>query len=348
MKFYQQLQLNQAGSKKLIRQTEQKGLKLQRILIYILKVILTVAFCFFVVSAFSLIFGNNNSIVGVVVLLFILVMRKAHLGINTSHSILILFSIFAILAIGPHLANMLSPLGAFAVNLFCIFTIVLIGCHEIQMSNQSTFVLSYLLLYGYDVSGHAFTLRIYGIILGAILTAVVFYINHRRTEFECTGSDIFRQFSLTSERNMWQMRFSLIVCTLMLILDIMGFHRIMWAGIAAMSILTPFPNNSHARLKWRAPGNIIGCVLFVLMFLFLPDNVFAMIGVFSGICIGFSAQYSWQTIFNSLGALYIASGLFGVPTAIFLRIFHNTVGSLFSALSDKALRVLSNKFLQVQ
>ena len=48
-----------------------------------------------------------------------------------------------------------------------------------------------------------------------------------------------------------------------------------------------------------------------------------------GIGVGYSAGYAWQTAFNTFGALSIASGLFGMPYAVALRIGAN----VFSAVS---------------
>ena len=68
MTFYQELQLNQAGSKNLIRHAESRREKLRHTLIYLLKIVITLAFCMAFVIAFSTVFGGENSIVGVVVL----------------------------------------------------------------------------------------------------------------------------------------------------------------------------------------------------------------------------------------------------------------------------------------
>ena len=64
MTVYQELQLSCAGSKNLIRRTENKEEKKRHILIYNVKVYLVVAFCFAVVTAFSVRFGSANSIGG--------------------------------------------------------------------------------------------------------------------------------------------------------------------------------------------------------------------------------------------------------------------------------------------
>ena len=40
-----------------------------------------------------------------------------------------------------------------------------------------------LLGYGYDVTGHDYTLRIYGLLAGAVICSLVFYKNHRNRTF---------------------------------------------------------------------------------------------------------------------------------------------------------------------
>ena len=66
MTFYQELQLNQAGSKNLLKKSETLKEKLYHMWVYLVKIAATMAFCFFFVSIFSILFGNENSIVGVV------------------------------------------------------------------------------------------------------------------------------------------------------------------------------------------------------------------------------------------------------------------------------------------
>ena len=70
MTFYQELQLNQAGSKNLLKKSETLKEKSYHMWVYLVKIAATMAFCFCFVSIFSILFGNENSIVGVVVLLF--------------------------------------------------------------------------------------------------------------------------------------------------------------------------------------------------------------------------------------------------------------------------------------
>ena len=94
MTFYQELQLNQAGSKSLIKNCKTPKEKLHHLFIYIFKVFINVAFCVAFVTAYSMIFGNDNSIVGVVILLCILVFRNVDLGIHAPQSLLSLSAIY--------------------------------------------------------------------------------------------------------------------------------------------------------------------------------------------------------------------------------------------------------------
>ena len=45
----------------------------------------------------------------------------------------------------------------------------------------------------------------------------------------------------------------------------------------------------------RAAFNIVGCLLFVILYLVLPESMYPYIGMIGGIGVGYSAGYAWQT-----------------------------------------------------
>ena len=184
MNIYDELQLNQAGSKQLIKKAQSRKDKLRHLLIYLFKIFITVAFCMVFVMAYGAIFQNDNSIVGVVVLLCLLVFRQADLGIDAKHSLLSLSVIFGILAFAPKAANMAGPALSFFIHLGSIFALMFLGCHNVVMFNHATLVLSYLLLFGYDVSGTAYLYRLAGLLSGLVLTSAVFYRNHKNRPYK--------------------------------------------------------------------------------------------------------------------------------------------------------------------
>lgn len=330
MTVYQALQLNAAGSKALIRQAGEKKEKVKWSFVYLLKILLTVGFCFTFVTVFSLVFGSSNSIAGVAVLLTLLAVRQADFGIRTSHGTVNLLLVFLIFIIGPKLSNLTGPIPAFFINAACIFGMVLLGCHNVIMYNQFTFVLSYLLLQGYDVSGRDYAARVCALGFGAALCCFIFWIKHRHISYKRTWRDIFREFDIHTQRTKWQIKFVLGISLGMLIASLLHFPRVMWVGISVMSMLVPFYHDTVYRAKRRAPFNIVGCLLFLALHYILPQEVLPIVGILGGIGVGFSAGYSAQTIFNVLGALTVAVGIFGLYGAIAVRVLANIFGTIYA------------------
>lgn len=335
MTLYQELQLSSVGSKQLIHSTTDKKEKRRHILIYNFKVYLVMAFCVALVTLYSKLTGNENSVVGVTVLLALLVLRQADFGIQTKHGLISIAGIFMILMVGPRLANILPVFGTFAVNIVCIFPLMILGCHNVIMYNHSTFVLGYLLLYGYDVSGESYRMRVVGLAVGMAVCMAVFYKNQKNRPYRRTFVDLFREFDIHSARNIWYIKLTFIVSSAMLIVTLLGLPRAMWAGIACMSVCIPFTQDCPPRAVDRGLFNIVGCALFIVLYLILPESMYSMIGIIGGIGVGYSAGYKWQTAFNTFGALAIASSLFGMPMAVALRVGINVIAAAYTVVFNK-------------
>ena len=301
-------------------------------------------FCVAVVSLYSKFIGNDNSVVGVTVLLAVLVLRQADFGIRTSHGLLSIAGIFAILMTAPRFANTLSPVPAFAVNVIAILLLMILGCHNVIMYNHSTFVLGYLLLLGYDVTGASYIKRVEGLAAGMILCMIIFYKNQKNRPYRRTFLDLFREFDLHSARGRWYLKLTFIVSSAMLFMNLLGLPRAMWAGIACMSVCLPFTEDCVARSGSRWQFNIVGCAIFIVLYLVLPESMYPYIGMIGGIGVGYSAGYAWQTAFNTFGALSIAAGLFGAQYAVILRISANIFSSAYTFICDKILSRMLARF----
>ncbi len=335
MTFYQELQLNQAGSKQTVRDAKTWKEKAYHLFVYFFKIAITLAFCVAFVTVYSKVFGNDNSIVGVVVLLSVMTFRFADFGIHAPHAVSSLMIIWGIMTFGPRLANMGNLFTELVVNIICIFVLVLLGCHNVVMCNQSTLLLGYLLLYGYDVSGKAYLLRVAGMLVGGIMTGMVFYRNHKHIEYKQRFRHIFEEFDLSTSRTRWQICITLGVSSAIFLAGLLNLPRAMWVGIATMSVLVPFRENVKGRVKGRIPGNIMGGATFLILYFLLPESMYSLIGVFGGIGVGLSVSYGWQAVFNSWGAISIAMTFLGVEGAIFYRIFNNALGAVYAMLFDR-------------
>ena len=335
MTFYEELQLNQAGSKELIRNSQNNKEKLRHLAIYIFKIFITMVFCMAFVIAYSKFFGNDNSIVGVIVLLFVLVFRNIDLSIKTSHALPSLIAIFAILAIGPRLSNSSNMYVELIVNIVCIFLLMFLGCHNEKMCNHSTLVLGYLLLYGYDVYGNAYIKRLEAIAVGAIITGIIYFRNHRKKTYELNFLSFFQEFDINAHRTKWQLSLTLAISSILLIARMINLPRPIWAGIAVMSIVTPFPTGKKQKVKERILGNVFGALLVFIIYAYCPEFMYNNIGIIGGIGVGLSATYGFQSVFNTFGAISAASTLLGFPAAIFYRVFNNVLGSVYGIVFNK-------------
>lgn len=329
MTFYQELQLNQAGSKAVIKNASGGKEKLHHTCIYMCKIAIVMIFCMCFVMLSGRILGDENSVVGVVVLLFLMVFKNADFGIGMRHSLEVIGIIFGILIAGPQIANAFGAFWGMVVNAGCILILAVLSCHNILMSNHSTVILGYLLLYGYEVSGDAFTARIFGLLLGAGLTMLVFYRGHKNRTYKRDLNSVFQEFDIHSSRTKWQLAMAFGIATIMFFAEMIHFPRSMWAGIAVMSVLLPFETDAKKRSRGRIPGNIVGGILFLILYVVLSPSFLSYAGIIGGIGVGLSASYGWQSVFNTFGAMAVATGLFGLEGAVFLRIFHNVCGSLY-------------------
>ena len=187
------------------------------------------------------------------------------------------------------------------------------------------------------MTGKEYILRIASLLIGMIICMAVFYKNQKNRLYRRTFLDLFREFNLRSARNWWYVRLTVIVSTALLIMSLLGLPRAMWAGIACMSVCLPFSSDLVARAKLRGPYNILGSLIFVVLYLVLPKSMYPYIGIIGGIGVGYSAGYAWQTAFNTFGALSIAAGLFGMPMAVALRVGMNVFGAFYTVICNKVI-----------
>ena len=166
---------------------------------------------------------------------------------------------------------------------------------------------------------------------------VIFYKNQKNRPYRRTFLDLFREFDLQSARGRWYLKLTLIVSSAMLFMNLLGLPRAMWAGIACMSVCLPFTEDCISRSGKRWQFNIVGCAIFIVLYLILPESMYPYIGMIGGIGVGYSAGYAWQTVFNTFGALSIAAGLFGMPAAVTLRIGANLFGSIYTVVCNKII-----------
>ncbi len=138
------------------------------------------------------------------------------------------------------------------------------------------------------------------------------------------------------------------ISSVLLIASILDVPKAYWMGIATMSVTLPFRSDLEKRVKYRRLGTIGGSILFVLVYLLLPESCHTYMGILGGIGMGLSVHYGWQTAFNAFSALSIAVSALGLQNAIFFRIFNNIFSSAYMWIVDRIFQpfisFISNHF----
>lgn len=269
--------------------------------------------------------GQENAIVGVVVLLSVLTFQKVHFGYQAAHAAGAMIAIFLIYAFVPPLLREVNPVWGAAITATSLVIILLLGCDEVAFHNHIVLVLSFLLLYGYPVSPAGFWQRVIGLLLGGAWAASILYRKHRHLAHPRGLRDVARDAVRWTPENEWRLKLALTVPLAMLCGQLLGLDRPMWIGIAAMSVLSPDATLRPRKMLERFAGTVVGTALFftIVSFLPLPAPVLGMTG---GFLVGLTTSYRYQTLFNTLGALSVALALYGPVGSASARLVDNGFG----------------------
>lgn len=104
-----------------------------------------------------------------------------------------------------------------------------------------------------------------------------------------------------------------------------------------MSVVFRLREDCMGRVGKRGMFNIVGCALFVVLYLILPESMYPYIGMIGGIGVGYSAGYAWQTAFNTFGCTVHCGGLFGMPAAVCTSYRANVFGAVYTIICNKTI-----------
>ena len=329
MKFYDALQLDPGALKKHIKEAKTAKEKKHYLFAIIIRAILLVIFSIIYISTLTTFFGQENSSMAVVLFCALLSIRFVDFGYKITHSLISLAIIFTILLISPLLMQIVSPFLGAIINFISIFTILLLSCEKPEMGNGGLYIFGYVFLSGTKIGLSVFYQRAQMTLVSYLILASILYIKHRHKHKNTSLFDILKNFDIYSQKNQWQLQVAFIMSALFFIGSFLHLNHFMWIGFACSSLLTNYPINIHERLINRTLGALIGSILFAIITPIIPSSFTSLYGPISGLCLGFSSSYRSKTIFNCFGALLMASSIYGIKGAVYLRIINNLIGLIF-------------------
>lgn len=332
MKFYDILQKDPMLIKQLINETENKK-EIQRLRLGMFtRSLLIVLFAIAFIAPLSSLFGKQNSSMAVAIFCILLAVRFVDFGYCIQDAMLNLAIVFLLLLISPVLAYYSNPLLGLIIHFLSFFIILLITCDKPEMGNGGLYSFAYIFLSGNPVTGDVLFNRFLLMCVGLIICGLIFFIKHRDKNKDIRFRSKLQKFSLYSHKHQWQIRMSLGVSLILTLGSAMQLERFMWAGFACGSLLSDHNENPkiHERFFHRIIGVISGSALFYIVYSIIPNSLHMIIGPLGGFCLGFCTDYRYKTAINCFGALMLAAGIYGLHSAIILRIADTLVGIVFA------------------
>ena len=307
--------------------------KIKKIAIEVLKKLPVFLFCVLFINGYNWLCGTENSIVGVVLLMGILILMGADLGYNPRQAAVSIILLFALLAFAPKL-SLINPCVGLIVNVISLTLIMILSGHDLSKNGYLPFMMGYIMLQGYDVTGESFQKRWISLLVGGIIVGGFYYLIHRKKQHKRTIKTLILENRIGSTRTQWYVRLIITLCFVMLVGDLIKFPKIMWISLTILSLSTPLEADYKSRIIRRIPATIIGSVVvFALFEAFVPLQRQTMVILLAGFLSMFITSYFIKTIYNSFSALITAVLLFPADQAVHIRIAANIIGAVVAIIS---------------
>lgn len=332
MNFYNILQKDPASIKQLINDADSaKDIKRFKFAMFT-RSALIVLFAIAFIGTLSTLFGSENSSMAVSIFCILLAIRFVDFGYCIKDSLINLAIVFLLLLISPVLSYYSNPLLRFAIHFLSFFGILLITCNKPEMGNGGLYSFAYVFLSGNPVHGNLFIDRFLLTCVGLIICSVIFFIKHKDKNKDIRFKSKLKEFSLKTHKNQWQIKMALGISLILTLGSAFQLERFMWAGFACGSLLSDHSENPkiHERFWHRLVGVISGSALFYIIYSIVPSSLHMIIGPLGGLCLGFCTDYRYKTALNCFGALMLAAGIYGIHSAIIIRIIDTLIGIVFA------------------
>ena len=332
MRFYDALQLDPGGLKNKIRAAETPKERHKYQLALVVRAVLLVAFCVALIAPVGPLFGAENSSMAVALICILLSIRFVDFGYCVRDSLRNLGIVFLLLAAAPTLASNLPVLVAALVHFAAIFLIISMTSERPEMGNGGLYAFAYIFMVGNPVSGELFWKRCLLTLIGYVFCGVIFFIKHKGKNPEIRYHHVALKFHLADRKCQWQLQLALGVTLMLTIGELLHVERLMWAGFACASLLGCYSSDENAvkeRFGHRMVGALTGSAIFVVLYELVPVSMHGLFGPIGGLCLGFCSGYRSKTALNCLGALLLATGLYGLHGSVLLRVVNNFIGAAF-------------------
>lgn len=298
--------------------------------------LLKLVFITLFVGVFSQIFGTNNSLTWVCVLIGTMMYWYMDIGINIKQAPFVIVLMFLQIGFSNKLAQ-INPVIGLIVNFITIFLIMYIPSAKPEYKAYMPFLLCYIFNQSNPAEGHDFVTRMLSLLIGGVIVSLVYYFKNKNSNKEHdTIKQAFKSMSITSNRFIIALKMAIGVSIAMLIGTLFGVKKTMWISMSVMSLTQIDFSNTQKRFISRIISTIIGSIVFAILFQALvPEKYDVIVTIILNYIYTFINDYKYQVIFITVNAISSASALFDTSTAIELRILLIIFGCVLGYIINK-------------
>ncbi len=301
------------------------GKRRKMTILLILRNLGIIAFVFGFSYGYTLLFGSSNTVMGVCISTTIVTLWKVNMGMRAWQGSLVIFYIFLHIGLISHTV-FTHPAIAIPVNIVSIYLILTLSGQQMQMKSYLPFATCYVFAEYAPVSGVDYQMRLLGLAVGGACTAIFYFVVHRKDGQTHSVWDVFRNIHFTSTRHRFIVRMTFGLTVAECIGQIFQLNKPIWIGMTVLSLTVPFLHEARSRMIQRVIGNLLGGLVFLLLFEALPEQYHMWALLATGFIYLFLTNYQWQQVFITINSLSGARVFYSADTALEVRLLLVLVG----------------------
>ena len=313
------------------------------------------------VKGFELIFGSNNSLVGVTIIISILVLMQEDLTKNLSSNLIKLLFMNLISGVFSNIATNNMYLGL-VLNFIILLLIGYSLTSKLNKVMVVPFGLQYLFMLYTPVEGSDFTKRLVGLAIGAILimlVQLVIYKGSKNNKVEDSEIEnninnenkeeneyvrVFNKVNIHHVRGAYAIRIALLTAIAVFIVDFFNLAQGRWIVYTIFSLTELYSEHCRVRSKQRLQGTVIGIIIIMLLFIVIKDNTIrGLIVLLGGYLDTYTTNYRDKIICVTMSVVASVSLTNGTITTAIERVGYICIGIILALVADK---VVFNKKLE--
>lgn len=296
------------------------------------------------ITIFKSFFGNENSLVGVSIIISALVLLKSDLTKKPFRNLILLTTTSLILGLFSFWANINIYLGL-VLNFVAMSGVGFLLSKNLTKKVIIPYGLQYLFMLYTPVTGDVFSKRVGALIFGAFFIVVINYIvNFKRDKTTEVDQEIDienKDDPIKDSKNIhlrirYAVRLGLMTALAAFITAYFNLSEGRWMAYTIFSVTELFPENTNLKVKQRVEGTIIGAIAVVIMFVIFSDiNSRVLIMILAGYLNSFFDEYKHKMILVTISAIASVALGGGILIMALERIGFVIIGAMFAILGNK-------------